>query len=78
MNQNNDEELIAARAEIARCETTRGRLIDRIDQRDVEIARLRNALQATIDGIAWDWQGHFVGNLPDVRDAAIKALEASQ
>ena len=55
MNQNNDAEILAARA---------------------EIARLRDALQATIDGIAWDWRGHVVGNLPDVREAAIKAPEA--
>ena len=68
-----------------RLEYERIKMVDRMDQRDAkliaaraEIARLRNALQATIGGIAWDWQGHVVGNLPDVREAAIKALEVKQ
>jgi hypothetical protein len=39
-----------------------------------ELERLRAALKALYDGLAWDWRGHPVGDLPTLREIARKAL----
>ncbi|OYU50865.1 MAG: hypothetical protein CFE27_14685 [Alphaproteobacteria bacterium PA1] len=40
-----------------------------------ELERLRAALKALHDGLAWDWRGHPVGDLPTLREIARTALE---
>ena len=44
-------------------------------QQKVEIKRLRAALTALHEGLAWDWLGHPVGDLPTLREIARTALE---
>ena len=39
-----------------------------------ELERLRAALQKLHDGLAWDWRGHPVGDLPTLREIAREAL----
>ena len=43
-----------------------------------ELERLRAALKALHDGLAWDWRGHPVGDLPTLREIARTALEGSR
>ena len=40
-----------------------------------ELERLRAALKALHEGLAWDWRGHPVGDLPTLREIARTALE---
>lgn len=40
-----------------------------------ELERLRAALQKLHDGLAWDWRGHPVGDLPTLREIARTALQ---
>ena len=42
-----------------------------------ELERLRVALQKLHEGLAWDWRGHPVGDLPTLREIARTALEGS-
>lgn len=42
-----------------------------------ENERLRAALQKLHEGLAWDWRGHPVGDLPTLREIARTALEGS-
>ncbi len=40
-----------------------------------ELERLRAALQKLHEGLAWDWRGHPVGDLPTLREIARTALQ---
>lgn len=43
-------------------------------EKDAKIERLRAALQKLHDGLAWDWRGHPVDDLPTLREIARVAL----
>ena len=46
--------------------------------REVEVEELRAALKALHDGLAWDWRGHPIGDLPTLRGVARQALKGQR
>ena len=53
------------------CPTLARALLAERKAREVEVA----ALQKLYDGLAWDWRGRPVGDLPTLREIARTALE---
>ena len=75
MPELNDQKLpwsLEPRASVT--ETPKTLVEEALEQVEQENERLRAALQKLYDGLAWDWRGHPVGDLPTLREIARAAL----